>query len=240
MKKINWNNIRLVLILCVVVFLYAFTSKRNEQRLMTEAAIEFADIENYITKEKVNKLLIQNYGAITGIRKVALDLGTVEKNLDSNPMVDKAEVYATVDGKLKAIIKQRKPVARIFSGSESYYLDYRGREMPLSEHQTARVLLVTGEIAKADAKRMHKLLDYIYDDTFLKKNIVGLTVTPFGNMVLRSRGYDYDIVFGKPVNIERKFENYKAFLQDASKDTLIKNYKTINLMFTQQVVCTKK
>jgi len=240
MKKINWDNVRLIAVLCVVVFLYAFTSGRNEQRLMTEAGIEFADIENYITKEKVNNLLIQNYGAITGIRKVALDLNSVEKKLDSNPMVDKAEVYTTVDGKLKAIIKQRKPVARIFNGSKSYYLDYRGQEMPLSENETARVLLVTGEIAKADAKRLHKLLNYIYSDTFLKKDIVGLTVTPFGNMIFRSRGYDYDIVFGKPINIDRKFKNYKAFLQDAAKDTLIKNYKTVNLKFTQQVVCTKK
>jgi cell division protein FtsQ len=240
MKKINWNNVRLVLMLCVVVFLYAFTSKRNEQRLMTEANIEFADIENYITKEKVNNLLIQNYGAITGIRKVQLDLGNVEKKLDSNPMVEKAEVYTTVDGKLKAIIHQRKPVARIFNGTDSYYLDYRGREMPLSENETARVLLVTGAINKTDPKRLHKLLDYIHDDAFLKKDIVGLTVTQYGNMVFRSRGYDYDIVFGKPINIDRKFKNYKAFLQDAAKDTLIKNYKTVNLKFTQQVVCTKK
>ncbi|MXN91187.1 cell division protein FtsQ [Flavobacterium sp. Sd200] len=240
MKKINWDNIRLVAILCVVVFLYAFTSNRNEHRLMTQTGVEFADNENYITKEEVNNLLIQNYGAVTGIQKVQVDLNKVEKSLESNPMVDKAEVYTTVDGKLKAFVRQRKPVARIFDGSKSYYLDYKGRQMPLSDNETARVLLVTGEIAKADAKRLHELLNYVYDDTFLKKNIIGLTVSPVGNMIFKSRGHDYDIVFGKPINIERKFKNYKAFLQDAEKDTLITNYKTVNLKFTQQVVCTKK
>jgi len=240
MKNINWNNVRLVVILCVVVFLYAFSGKRNDGRNMTEASIEFAGNENFITKDKVNNLLIQSYGAVTGIRKVNLDLSSLEKTLNENPMVEKAEVYATVDGKLKAIITQRKPVARIFEGSQSYYLDYRGEKMPLSDNETARVLLVTGEVAKADAKKMHQLLDYIYNDDFLNKNIIGLTVTPVGNMILRSRGYDYDIVFGRPINIEQKFKNYKAFLQDAVKDTLITNYKTINLKFTQQVVCTKK
>jgi len=240
MKNINWNNIRLVVILCVVVFLYAFTGKRNDSRKMTKADIEFADNQNFITKDKVNNLLIQSYGAVTGIQKVDLDLNRVEKTLTENPMVEKAEVYATVDGKLKAIITQRKPVARIFEGSQSYYLDYKGDKMPLSENETARVPLVTGDIAKADAKKMHQLLDYIYNDDFLNRNIIGLTVSPVGNMILRSRGDDYDIVFGKPINIEQKFKNYKAFLQDAAKDTLIKNYKTINLKFTQQVVCTKK
>jgi len=240
MKNINWNNIRLVVILCTVVFLYAFTSKRNNGRKLLKTDIELVGNENYITKDSVNNLLIQSYGAVASIHKVDLDLNSVEKRLNSNAMVEKAEVYTTVDGKLKAIIKQRRPVARIFEGSQSYYLDSKGQKMPLSDNETARVPLVTGNIEMADAKKMQQLLDYIYKDAFLNKNIIGLSVTPVGNMILKSRGDDYDIVFGKPINIERKFENYKAFLQDAAKDTLIKNYKTVNLKFTQQVVCTKK
>jgi len=184
--------------------------------------------------------LIQNFGGAAGVEKVKVDLNKVEKSIDKNPMVDKAEVYATVDGKLKAIVTQKKPVARVFEGSQSYYLDYKGHKMPLSETETARVPLVTGEVSKADPKRLRSLLDYIYDDNFLKKNITGLSVLPSGGIVMHTRGYDYDIYFGGPINIDIKFKNYKAFLQDAVKDTLIKNYKTVNLMFTQQVVCTKK
>ena len=240
MKKINWANVRLILILGVVVFLYSFSAKRNEGRLFNEPIVLFADSENFITKDNVNKLLIQNYGNITGVAKVQLDLNKVEKSIDNNPMVDKAEVYATVDGKLKAIVTQKKPVARIFSGTKSYYLDYKGNEMPLSDSETARVLLVSGSIDKVDDVKLKALLDYIYDDGFLKKNITGMNITPLGTIMMRSRSYDYEIVFGQPINIDRKFKNYKAFLQDAVKDTLIENYKTINLKFTQQVVCTKK
>ncbi|MFP9099866.1 cell division protein FtsQ/DivIB [Flavobacterium sp. RHBU_24] len=240
MKKINWANIRLILIMGVVVFLYSFSAKRNEGRLLKEPEVLFADSENYITKDNVNKLLIQNYGSITGIAKVQLDLNKVEKSIDKNPMVDRAEVYATVDGKLKAIVTQKKPVARIFSGAKSFYLDYNGQEMPLSDSETARVLLVSGSIERVDGVKLKELLDYIYDDGFLKKNITGMAVTPAGTVTMRSRNYDYEIVFGQPINIDRKFKNYKAFLQDAVKDTLIENYKTINLKFTQQVVCTKK
>ncbi|MCO6147067.1 cell division protein FtsQ/DivIB [Flavobacterium sp. NRK1] len=240
MKKINWNNIRLVLILSAVVFLYSFASKRNENRKIKETDIEFAEAEDFITHEKVNNLLIQNFGSIQSIQKDKLDLNSVEKSLDKNPMIDKAEVYATIDGKLKAIISQRKPVARIFRGDNSYYIDYRGDEMPLSDTYTARVPLVTGEVNSIEKEKLHKLLNYINDDEFLKKNIIGIEVALTGNLVMRSRNYNYEIQFGKPVNIEKKFNNYMAFLQDAVKDTLIKQYKTINLKFTQQVVCTKK
>jgi len=240
MKKINWNDVRLVLILGAVIFLYSFSSKRNENRRLKEADIEFAEAEDFITHEKVNNLLIQNFGSIKSIQKDKLDLNSVEKSLDKNPMIDKAEVYATIDGKLKAIISQRKPVARIFQGGDSYYIDYRGDKMPLSETYTARVPLVTGVIDSIEQGKLKKLLNYINDDAFLKKNIIGLEIASTGGVRMRSRNYGYEIQFGRPINIEKKFNNYKAFLQDAAKDTLIEQYKTINLKFTQQVVCTKK
>src|SRR5688500_11582880 len=101
MRKIKWNDVRLVLILGAVAFLYSFSSKRNENRNIKEADIEFAHSEAFITREAVNNLLIQNFGAIKSIRKDKLDLNNVEKSLDGNPMIDKAEVYATVDGKLR-------------------------------------------------------------------------------------------------------------------------------------------
>lgn len=240
MKKVNWNDVLLALMLVLVIFLYSFSSKRHESRKFKGPEIEFADNENFITIEKVNKLLIQNYGTVTGIEKVKLDLDNVEKRLDANPMIKKAEVFTTVDGKLKAVIKQREPIARVYEGSSSYYIDFEGKQMPLSENYTARVPLVTGSLDLVDKQKLHDLLVYIRKDNFLKKNIIGVMVNETGGVIMKNRAYDYEIFLGAPVNIEKKFNNYKAFLQDAVKDTLVEQYKTINLKFTQQVVCTKK
>ena len=239
MKRIDWNNVLLIVMLSAVIFLYSFTSKRNEERKLSKVDIEFADSENFITYAKVNKLLIQNFDTVTSISKDKLDLNTVEKRLDKDPMIDKAEIYTTVDGKIKAEIKQRKPIARVYEGENSYYIDGKGKKMPLSENYTARVPLVTGELNKVEQKKLNELLEYIYADDFLKKNIIGIEVKPTGGVRMMNRNYDYEIQFGKIINIDRKFKNYKAFFQDAVKDTLIQNYKTVNLKFTQQVVCTK-
>lgn len=239
MKKINWDNIRLFVIAGVVIFLYSFSSKRNESRHFVAADVEFADTEEFITPEKVNKLLIQNFNSVNSIKKDNLDLNNVEKRLDSDPMIDKAEVYATIDGRLKAIVKQKTPIARVYEGEKSYYIDYKGTEMPLSDNSTARVPLITGDIDAVDRKKLCDLLKYMYDDDFLRKNIIGIDVKPTGGLKMMCRNYSFDILFGRLINVEKKFNNYKAFFQNAVKDTLIERYKTINLKFTQQVVCTK-
>ncbi|WP_308224790.1 hypothetical protein [Flavobacterium sp. J372] len=107
MKKIKWHDVRLVLILGAVVFLYSFSSKRNETRKLTKADIEISGNENFITIDEVNNLLIQNLGQVNTIRKDRLNLNNVEKRINKNPMVEKAEIYTTVDGKLKAVVRQK-------------------------------------------------------------------------------------------------------------------------------------
>lgn len=239
MKKIKWNDVLLAAVLGVTVFLFLFSAKRNENRRLTKADILFTENENFITHDKVYKLLAQKHNKVTEIRKEKLNLNNVEKRLNADPMIDKSEVYTTIDGRVKAIIRQKKPIARVYEGDNSYYIDYKGDKMPLSDTYTARVPLVTGEISTVSPKKLHEVLRFIYDDDFLKKNIIGLEIKPTGGIIMMNRNYDYEILFGRVVNMKKKFNNYKAFFQNAIKDTLIENYNTINLKFTQQVVCTK-
>lgn len=239
-KYFKWNTVRLILMLMLLGFLYSFTAKRNENRKLQNATVEFLDGEQlFVTHETVNKLLIENKKDASSIRKVALDLNNLENTINQHEMIEKAEVFVSVDGHLKAVVKQKTPVARVFENGNSYYVDYKGTKMPLSAIHTARVPLVSGGINDKNREDLHKLFRMIHDDEFLKKNIIGIWVMPSGSLKMKSRNFDYDIDFGKTINMEKKFRNYKAFFQKAVQDSSIMGYKVINLKFTQQVVCTK-
>jgi len=239
-RHFNLTNLRLVLILSLVVFLYSFSAKRNENRKLVKSTIEFVGKEQlFVTHETVNKLLIENNKDASAIRKVALDLNSLEKSINNHEMVEKSEVFVSIDGVLKAVVKQKTPVARIVTNQDSYYLDYMGTKMPLSEIHTARVPLVIGTISNENKQLVNDLLRYIHTDEFLKKNIIGVEILPSGSVKMKNRNFDFTIEFGKIINIENKFKNYQAFFQKAVQDKTIEKYKNINLKFTQQVVCTK-
>jgi cell division protein FtsQ len=240
MKYFNWNTIRLVLMFALVIFLYSFTSMRNEHRKLTKSVVIFLDDSNpFIKQETVNKLLIENKTDASAIQKDKLDLNKLEKSINGNEMIEKSEVFVSIDGVLKAVVKQKTPIARVFDGSGSFYIDYQGNVMPLSQEYTARVPIVSGEINEKNKADLDKLLRFVYDDEFLKKNIIGIQILPGGSLNMLSRNFDYEIEFGKTINVERKFNNYKAFYQKAVSDSSLYHYKKINLKFTQQVVCTK-
>ncbi|MFD0976447.1 cell division protein FtsQ/DivIB [Salinimicrobium gaetbulicola] len=237
--KINWNYIKTFLLIGVVFFLFAFAEKRNHNRVLSEVNLHFTNSENlYLTEEAVNKLLIQNEVKVSSIGKETLDLNRVETLLEAHDMIENAEVFMTVDGKMGAAITQRKPLARVM-GRAPYYMDRNGLKMPLSQYYSARVPIVTG-VSEDLLPEVHPLVSYIRNDEFLTKHVTELNRLSNGKYVIRLRQLDFVVLFGAVSEIETKFMNFKAFYQKAMKDKKLNAYKKVDLQFGDQVVCTKK
>lgn len=237
--KINWGYIKAVLLIVLIGFLYGFAEHRNMNRKITEVDVLFTADENlYITEEAVNKLLIQNKIEAASVDKETLDLNKVESLLNAHDMIENAEVFLSLDGKLNAKISQRKPIGRVV-GNSSFYLDKNGKIMPLSPYYSARVPLLYG-FDGSNVEEAFPLVDYIKKDKFLNHHITGISRLGGGNFELNLRKLDFSIYFGKAENIELKFNNFKAFYKKAMKDEKLNTYRKVNLQFGNQVVCTKK
>ena len=238
--RINRNYIKFFTILFLVVFLYSFTNQRNEKRyLVAGIAIEYTDDEAvYITQEMVNKLLIQNKENVTNMAKEKLVLNSLERVLNSNKMIEDAHVYLTIKKQLKVKIKQKTPIARV-SGEESFYIDTKGEAMPLSPVFSARVPLITGTVKKERTADVHTLAMYVYNDEFLKKNVIGIHQQG-KRFDIRFRTEDFIVKLGDAEHLDTKFNNLKAFYQKALKDNTLGKYSMVNLEFKNQIVCTKR
>lgn len=237
--KRSINIAKYILLLVLVVFLFSFSKKRNEQRTLTQIDVKFLDENSpFITLHTVNKLLIQNQVKVTGIAKETLVLKEMEARLRSHPMIQEADVFVTVDGTLGARIKQREPIGRV-TASPDFYIDAEGKKMPLSTVYSARVPLITGSL-KNNMEDVTSLLLKIEQDPFMKSLVIGLHIKRDGTIDLKLRKYDLIVLFGKPEGIEKKFQNFKAFYQKTKKDSTLTGYELVNLQFDSQVVATKK
>ncbi len=226
-------------LLGVVISLFAFASNRNAVRKVSEVDIQFIGENNlFITQETVSKLLIQNQRSIKNLTKETLDLNQLEKSLNSNPMIKSAEVYVTVNGAVKADIKQKTPIARV-STKESYYIDDDGLYMPLSSNFTARVPLVTGFIKRNNLKNVYCVADKINKDEFLMKNVIEIRQDFDNTIYLKLRQCNFEVKLGSVSSLDKKINNLKAFYQKNLHDKTLNNYSKVNLQFDNQVVCTK-
>lgn len=238
--RVNWKYIKGFLLLVLVGFLFAFSSSRNQSRKISELEVKFLGDNNlFVTHETVNKLLIQNGETVTNVPKEILDLNGLENALKSNTMIKTAEVYLAVNGKVRADVIQRKPIARV-STNASYYIDDEGKHMPLSANYTAHVPIVTGSVEKNNLANVYTIANKIYNDEFLKTHIVEIHQNQNQALSLKTRVYDFEIELGDLSDLDKKINNLKAFYQKAKKDKTLSSYKKVNLQFNNQVVCTKK
>jgi len=220
--------------------LYRFSLKRNMQKKVLDIEIEFeGENNNFLTSSMVDKLLIQNTQTVKNLEKSVIDLYSLENQVNGNPYVEKSSVFLDINGTIKSIVKQRVPIARIIDKEDSYYIDKQGVKTPLSNIYSARVLLISGLEKDEDPKEIVALVTLILEDHFLRKEVVGIHKLDNGEYQFAVRSGDYKIDFGKLINIDVKFKKLKAFYNKAFLDKTIQEYKTINVKFHNQVVCTK-
>ena len=229
-----------IALLISLSFLYSFSSKRNSQQIIGKPVVEFkAGENNFLTHTMVNKLLIQNNETVQNQAKSVINLYGLENSVLKNPYVEKAAVFFTIDGALKSIVKQRTPIVRIMLDTNSYYIDKQGVKVPLSDNYSARVLLVSGVKSEEKVKEILPLVHYILEDNFLQKEIIGIEKVKENEYQLSVRSGNYKIDFGKLTEMDVKFKKLKAFYNKTFLDKTIENYKTINVKYHNQVVCTK-
>lgn len=223
------------------MFLVGFSHVKNDSKTVRDISIEFEGGNSlFMDYEMVNKLLIQNGKTVKNESKTVIDLHKLEANVLSHPMVENASVFLTVDGLLKTVVKQRTPIARVISGTESYYIDKQAKKMPLSKNYSARVLLISGDVNEEDNTQIYLLVTKILNDEFLKKQIIGIQKTRNNEFVLSTRIGGQKIELGKIENLKLKFKNLNSFFSKTMADHSIDNYTLINLKYNNQVVCTKK
>ena len=238
--RINWTFFKGLFCLIFVAFLYGFSSYKNNARKVMKFHTDFEGLGPlFINHDSVNKLLIQKPDSAKMLRKDILDLNRLEHSLRSHDMVKNAQVYLTIGGQLNVKIQQREPIARVHS-SPSFYIDDDGLLMPLSPIYSARVPIVTGIVDSTALEGIYKIASTVSNDAFLKRHVIEIQQDSVGYFSLKIRTLDWEVVLGDLSVLEQKIIKFKAFYQKAKKDNTLQAYSKINLMFEQQVVCTKK
>jgi len=235
--------LKYLLFLCLIIsvgFLYSFSTTRNQKKKIQEIDIKIQEgTSDFLNQSMVNKLLIQNNETVKNLAKSSLNLYGLERYISKNPYIEKVSVFLTIHGELKTVVKQRTAIARIVDKDSSYYVDKQGIKIPLSDHFSARVMLVSGAEKEYEIKELMPLIRIILEDNFLQKEIVGIEKLEDGEVQFAIRSGDYKIDFGNLTEIDTKFKKLKAFYNNTFRDKTIQNYKIINVKYHNQVVCTK-
>ncbi len=234
--KFNLNKITILIMLIFSGLAFYSFNIKNENRLTSGLDISILPSkDSYLSKDSITSIL----NPFLGDEKKSIDLNLIENIVDNNSYVDKSEVSLSFSGKLVLKIKQKTPVGRVISENEMYYVDKDLRKMDLSKHQSARVPIVIGFENEISRSYLKRILEFINDDAFLKKNISKIIINSPNRISLKLRAYDIIVNMGDQRNLKNKFLKLRAFYTRANAKKKLIEFKQINLQFDNQVVGVK-
>lgn len=235
-----------------VVVLLSFINVKKQTVKCTDVKILIPGADNFIEREEIDAILKEDQGVLLGRNLENINIHKIEKKLQSNPYIGFAKVYVDMDGVLHIEVKQRQPILRILNeNGQDFYIDNDGLKMPISSNFTANVLVATGHITEVFGSRvdtlhtqlardLYKTAQYIKQDTLWDSQIEQIVVDQKNDIELIPRVGNQRIVLGNADSLEKKMKNLLLFYKKAMPQVGWDTYKTINIKYTNQIVCEKR
>lgn len=243
-----------------LLVLWGFAGNTHKKLLCRKVNIEIdTRDENFFVEEKDIIELAREKGHILyGEDAGSLDVYELEKAVNNHPSVQRAEVFQAISGDVTVRVTQRRPIVRVINWKgESFYIDDKGKLMPLSKNFTARVPVATGNIFENYAAFYPYDLDDINDSVLKKTSLSGIyhlakyvdtsefwkaqieQINIGDDIELIPKVGNHVIVFGDTSDVHEKFNKLKIFYREGLNKIGWNKYSVINLNFRNQVVCKK-
>lgn len=255
MKKIINISIGLIL-LAGIILLLSFAVKDHKNVSCTQVNLSFTDDANasFIGKDDVEKIIIKQCDTLVGQLLDSINTSEIQNTLIQNPYIKKAAVFKSMKGEIQIDIERHIPLLRIINKqNQSFYLSENGKVLPFSKNFTPLVMVASGNIS-ADYQSvkssnfdmggqdmLSSLLEVsraLAGHASLKDYIEQIYVNKAGEIEMVPADGRHYIILGDAEDLQKKFRNLMAFYREGQakmKDP----YSSINLKFTNQVVCKK-
>ncbi|MCL2596305.1 MAG: cell division protein FtsQ [Paludibacter sp.] len=189
-------------------------------------------VEIFISKSKNNPVNKQ----ISTLQTEKLE----NELLKNYPAIKSVECYITNSKMMFVDIVQREPKFRVMTGAENYYVDSEGKTFSSATNSSSYVPVISGNVTKTFAtEKLPPLINFIEKNKFWNAQIEQIYVTDKQDIELVPRVGGAIILFGDLTDIEKKFDKLQTLYSEGFSVIGWNRYKTIDLRFKNQVVCTK-
>jgi cell division protein FtsQ len=233
-----------ILAVSYIAFSVVSFSKRGDERACQDLIINIKDSTElkFISDKKIISLLHKNKINPIGIKIKDINLEEIENVLSKHPVIETTECYKTISGKLKINIWQKRPLFRIISNTQNFYLDRHKNKIPLSSDFAAYVPVVTGFNINKDFIN-NELFDFIVflrNNEFWDSQFVQIHVGKDNEIELIPRVGNHIILLGTLTGYENKLNKLNKLYEGAFDGGYWNQYSKIDLRYKGQIICTKR
>jgi cell division protein FtsQ len=257
LKNILWLSF---VVAVFVIMSFVESSKENQMLGLPKISIDVFEDQVFLTEDDIYSRL-KNLQLIKDSNLYSeLDFNKIESVLADMHEIKSVEVFVHAGNEWEINIELRQAIARFFNmDGSSCYLDKDGSLMPLSNNYTAHVLTINGYVNETDMTKsvnkvinndslktieildeLYEISNYVCSDKFFSSQITHVYVNSNKQFEMIPRVGDQRILFGNIDNMAGKFKKLDVFYKEGIQNAGWEKYDTINIMYKNQVVCSKR
>lgn len=235
----------------VVLLVAAIRNRKDKTCEGYEISMAGTGGQWFMNKKEVVDILTGNGSVpLKGRSLKRFDLRTMEERLQKNVWIRDAELFFDNNQVLQVKIKEREPIARIFTAmGNSFYIDSSCERLPLSDKVSAKLPVFTGfpgekvKVGKADSLLLHHIKQvslFIQHDPFWMAQIAQTDILPDRKFEMIPMVGNHVIEFGDGTDFDKKFGRLLQFYRLVLSKTGMDVYERLNVQYDRQVIGVKK
>jgi cell division protein FtsQ len=242
---------------------FAWDASQNLVCKRVDVNIEDSLTNAFITKRDIIRVIESKGRSPIGKNLNEINTHELEQKIASFNTVRNVETYKTAKGNVSVRVTQRKPIARVINRQgQNYYFDDEGKIFLWSSSYTSHVLVINGNIKEpfkitnevnvSEWKtendsvsspfiyQLYEFAKFITNNSFWNAQIAQVYVDNTNDIELIPRVGGHTILLGGLNDYEVKLKKLSLFYEKALPSEGWNKYKTINLKYSNQVICTKR
>lgn len=186
-----------------------------------------------------------------------IDLLRVERLLADNPWIEEGSAYIDLDEHLIVKAREYEPVLRVYgSDGRSVYVTAEGKILPSSPYYTPHLIIASGHFTLPSPNRQAHVSDTNYcntgiaealaiaqaveSDEYLAGHVGQIYKNADNDFELAVNNLPAKVVIGDLTDLGHKLARLRTLLERYINTEELLGYKSLNLKYKNQIVCTKK
>lgn len=198
----------------------------------------------FVTSDEIKRDLGSVYDNAMRSRIADINTDEIERRLMENDRIERARVLKMSDGTVKIEVDPMIPVARVFDGGKSYYINKDGKHMSADARYHINVPVISGHFPDTDtvftAASVLPLIDYLTADSTLNNLVTMIKVDSPTDIILIPMIRGHVINIGEPVDFESKFTRLSTFYKKIFPVKGWQYYDTVSVKWGGQIVATRR
>ncbi len=242
MKNIIWCILAILLVsYLVAIFVWIAIAISGPKCTGMEIRLTGQAHESFVSRQEVAREIDNLPDKCVGMPLSEINTDSIERILNSIDKIEKASCVVLNSGRIIISVTPMQPVARVFDGEDSYYINRVGKRISADARYFLDVPVLAGDFDSAyQAVSLLPLVEYIQNDSVWSSMISMIKTDSQRNIILVPVIRGHVINFGQADNMENKFMRLHRFYTEVMPVKGWDYYDTIAVKWDGQIVATKR